>query len=78
MLGQRCRRLAKIAQTLVERRNKLFTGYCNSDCAANHRYAPEICLCGRLLKTIFVICVISGKPDEIARSLLLNKMCSFR
>ena len=31
-------------QTLVERLNKLFTGYYHADCTAHHNYVPEICL----------------------------------
>ena len=35
----------KNEKTLVERRNKLFTGYyVHAVCTANHNYAPERCL----------------------------------
>ena len=34
----------KNEQTLVERLNKLFTGYYHADCTGNHKYVPERCL----------------------------------
>ena len=34
----------KNEQTLVDRLNKLFTGYYLADCTANHKYVPKRCL----------------------------------